>query len=124
MDQSKQELSTGTDSGNKDESQACCTPVSSPEADVLKSDVTILSALANETRYGALRVLADAENDICACDLAPPLDVTQSTISHALSQLHDVGLVERRKEGRWRYYWPTPFAEAILAVLEEREVYQ
>lgn len=124
MDQPKQELSTGTDSGNEDESQACCTPVSSPEADVLKSDVTILSALANETRYGALRVLADAEDDVCACDLAPPLDVTQSTISHALSQLHDVGLVERRKEGRWRYYRTTPFAEAILAVLEEREVHQ
>lgn len=99
--------------------EGCCTSVPDVSMEEIEADVAVLAALSNRTRYGALRVLAAADGEVCACDLAPPLDASQSAISHALSKLHDAGLVDRRKQGRWRYYRITPLAESVLAVFDE-----
>jgi len=45
--------------------------------------------------------------------------VSQGAVSQALSRLFSAGLVERRKEGRWRYYGATARAERLLGVLDE-----
>jgi DNA-binding transcriptional ArsR family regulator len=45
--------------------------------------------------------------------------VSDSAISHALSDLRDAGLVTRRKDGTWRYYEATDRAEALLAALDD-----
>jgi ArsR family transcriptional regulator len=99
---------------------ACCVP-DEVAFESVEQDTRVLSALANRTRYGVLRVLAGADSEVCACNLAPPLDVSQSTVSHALATLYDAGLVDRRKEGRWRYYRTTALADAVLAVFDEHE---
>jgi ArsR family transcriptional regulator len=83
------------------------------------ADVETLATLGNDTRYEALRLIADAEDDVCVCELEPSLGVSQSAVSQALSRLFSAGLVERRKEGRWRYYSATPRAERLLDVLDE-----
>ncbi|WP_240137413.1 ArsR/SmtB family transcription factor [Salinigranum salinum] len=85
----------------------------------LASDVQVLSALGNDTRYEALRLIADTEGDVCVCELEPALGVSQSAISQALSRLYAAGLVSRRKEGRWRYYAATPRATTLLNTLDE-----
>ncbi|WP_276299663.1 ArsR/SmtB family transcription factor [Halorussus lipolyticus] len=79
--------------------------------------VRVLSALASDTRYRIVRLLAEADDDLCVCELSPLLDVSDSAISHALSELTDAGLVARRKEGKWRYYRPTGKAERVLGAL-------
>ena len=84
-------------------------------------DVDALSALSNETRYLITRLLSAADDELCVCELTPLLDVSESAISHALSALVDAGMVERRKEGRWRYYRTTRRADALLAVLDGTE---
>ena len=89
-----------------------------PETDVA-ADVELLSALGNDTRYETLRLVAAAEEDICVCELEPALGVSQGAVSQALSRLFSAGLVDRRKEGRWRYYAATPRAERLLAVMDE-----
>jgi ArsR family transcriptional regulator len=99
----------------------CCLPDDTVSFEAVEQDVQILSALANRTRYGVLRVLAGVDGEVCACNLAPPLDVSQSTVSHALATLFDAGLVDRRKEGRWRYYRTTPLADDVLTVFDEHE---
>lgn len=106
------------------QTQACCTALPELSTDTLETEVEVLSALANATRYGAVRLLAAADGEVCACDLAPPLDVSQSAISHALSRLYDAGLVERRKQGRWRYYRTTPLAEAVIGAFDTQETRQ
>jgi ArsR family transcriptional regulator len=103
-----------------DTAAACCSSVEAA-FEAIEQDVHVLSALANRTRYGVLRVLAGADSEVCACNLAPPLDVSQSTVSHALATLYDAGLVDRRKEGRWRYYRTTALADAVLAVFDEHK---
>jgi ArsR family transcriptional regulator len=87
-------------------------------AETIDSDVARLSALGNETRYELLRLLADADGEVCACDLGPSLPVSQSAVSQALSRLHDAGLVDRRKSGRWRHYEATEAATTLLDALD------
>jgi ArsR family transcriptional regulator len=81
--------------------------------------VELLATLGNDTRYEALRRIAAAEDGVCVCDIEPALGVSQGAVSQALSRLFSAGLVERRKDGRWRYYSATPRAERLLAVLDE-----
>jgi ArsR family transcriptional regulator len=102
----------GTDDG-------CCSTVTHglTEHDV-EIDVQTFSALANDTRYEALRLLSAADGEVCACELVTPLDVSQSTTSRALSALHQAGLVDRRKEGRWRYYETTARAGKLLTAID------
>jgi ArsR family transcriptional regulator len=83
------------------------------------ADVHLLATLGNDTRYGALRRIARADDDgICVCDLEATLGVSQGAVSQALSRLADSGLVDRRTAGRWRYYTATDRAERLLAALE------
>lgn len=100
---------------------ACCSPVGHPLTEgELATDVQTLATLGNDTRYEALRLIASGDDDgICVCDLEPELGVSQGAVSQALSRLFSAGLVERRKEGRWRYYTATPRADRLLDVLEE-----
>lgn len=81
-------------------------------------DIRALKSLGNGTRYTIVRLLLAADRDLCVCELTPVIDVSDSAISHALSDLHDAGLVTRRKDGTWRYYGPTDRAERLVAALD------
>jgi DNA-binding transcriptional ArsR family regulator len=81
-------------------------------------DLVALKALANDTRYRIVRLLAAAEGELCVCEFDVLLDVSESATSHALSRLADAGLVSRRKDGRWRYYRATERAERLVEALE------
>ena len=97
-----------------------CTPAShSLSTHELLADVEVLSTLGSETRYETLRLVAAAEDDVCVCEIEPALDVTQGAVSQALARLSAAGLVNRRKDGRWRYYSATPVARHLLAALDE-----
>jgi len=102
----------------------CCSSVTQPlSEDELAADVQTLSTLGTDTRYEALRLIAGADEAVCVCELEPALGVSQGAVSQALSRLFSAGLVERRKEGRWRYYTATPRADRLLAILDEtREI--
>lgn len=81
----------------------------------------VFAVLGNETRYRLTRALATAEDDLCVCELESLVDVSQSAVSHALSDLVDAGLATRRKEGNWRYYDATALATALFEAAD-REV--
>lgn len=84
----------------------------------IEADVGTLSALANGTRYKIVRLLHEADSKLCVCELSPLLDVSDSAISQALSQLTDAGLIERHKEGKWRKYETTRRATALLVAID------
>ena len=83
------------------------------------ADLTALKTLGNDTRYHIVRLLTAADRELCVCEINPIVNVSDSAISHALSDLHDAGLVTRRKDGTWRYYETTDRAEALLTALDE-----
>ncbi len=59
-------------------------------------------ALGDETRVRALMALSKGE--LCLCQLIELLALAPSTVSKHMTQLQQVGLVRRRKEGRWHFY--------------------
>ncbi len=71
--------------------------------------------LADGTRLRLLSLIINKGSACAACDLVDVLDVSQPTVSHHLKVLHDVGLVERHKRGRWIYYEPCLDKLAILS---------
>jgi DNA-binding transcriptional ArsR family regulator len=59
-------------------------------------------ALSDPTRVRILSALTVGE--LCVCDLATTLGMTQSAISHQLRLLRQLRLVKRRKVGKIAYY--------------------
>ncbi|MFW6045927.1 MAG: ArsR/SmtB family transcription factor, partial [Natronomonas sp.] len=106
--------------GTQDTDSTSCGSVrhSLAERDVA-ADVQTLTTLGNATRYEALRLIAASDDDVCVWELEPELAVSQDAVSQALSRLFSSGLVERRKEGRWRYYTTTQVADHLLATLDD-----
>ncbi|PFG63025.1 transcriptional regulator, ArsR family [Thioclava sp. ES.031] len=69
--------------------------------------VTILSALAEPTRLGAMQLLHDG-GEHCACELMARLDVTQSRMSRHMGVLKAAGLVVDRRDAQWVRYRVNP----------------
>jgi ArsR family transcriptional regulator len=75
-------------------------------------------AVAEETRFRVVRLLADGER--CVCELQDELDSAQSRLSFHLKKLKEAGLVSDRREGRWVHYSLVPEAlEEMRAFLGE-----
>jgi len=62
----------------------------------------LLKALGDRTRLGLVLALRDQE--MCVCDLAAALGLSESAASHQLRRLRDVNLVRARREGQIVYY--------------------
>lgn len=78
----------------------------------------VLSALADPTRLGAMRLLWDG-GEHCACELIDRLGATQSRVSRHMQALARAGLVCARRDGPWVRYRIAPGLDAqIAAVLD------
>jgi len=62
----------------------------------------ITKALADENRIRVLLALRGGE--LCACQITELFGLAPSTMSKHMSILHQAGLVDSRKEGRWIYF--------------------
>jgi ArsR family transcriptional regulator len=78
------------------------TSASTSRASALPLPTSLFSAFADETRLRILNLLAAGE--LCVCDLCEVLEETQPKVSRHLATLRRVGLVEVRREGKWKYY--------------------
>lgn len=62
----------------------------------------IFQALSDPTRVRLISALLKTE--LCVCDIAAILGMTQSAVSHQLRILRDLHLVKARREGRIVFY--------------------
>ena len=80
--------------------------------------LTILSALAEPTRLGAMRLLEDGAEH-CVCELMTKLDTSQSRMSRHMKVLREAGLVMDRRDAQWVRYRRNPhLAPEFVAVVE------
>ncbi len=84
--------------------------------------LTVLSALAEPTRLGAIRLLHDGAEH-CVCELMRRLDATQSRMSRHMQALKQAGLVVDRRDAQWVRYrlnpdMPPEVRDVVAAVLE------
>ena len=75
-------------------------------------------AFADPTRLKILRALH--EEEMCVCDLAAFLGVSESAVSHQLRLLRQMALVANRREGPVLYYHLTDahVSQLVLVALE------
>ncbi len=64
--------------------------------------VLIYKALADPTRLKIAMALREGE--MCVCDLAALLGLSESAASHQIRRLKDLALVKSRREGQIVYY--------------------
>ena len=73
-----------------------------PEESVLYDLAELFKVFGDSTRIKILWALFESE--MCVCDIAYLLNMTQSAISHQLRVLKQAKLVKNRKEGKIVYY--------------------
>ena len=74
-----------------------------PDEDEICDLAELFKVFGDSTRMRILFALF--ESDICVCDLAEALQMTQSAISHQLRILKNAKLVSSRREGKSIFYF-------------------
>ena len=62
----------------------------------------IYKALGDQTRLKIVLALSDGE--MCVCDLASHLCLSESAVSHQLRRLRELSLIKNRRDGQILYY--------------------
>lgn len=91
----------------------------------MQFSLTLLSALAEPTRLGAVKLLWDGREH-CVCELVRVLGATQSRMSRHMAVLKQAGVVVDRRDAQWVRYRRNPdlpaehaaIIDAVLASLE------
>ena len=100
----------------------CCAPVAAgPLDDAAALEIALrLKALADPTRVKIMSCLySSLAGEEISGDLALVLLLSESTVSHHLSQLRRAGLIESDRRGMNVYHRPRPEAlSALCAVLD------
>ena len=73
-----------------------------PSEDILYDLADFFKVFADSTRIKILSVLL--MHEMCVCDLANTLGVSQSAISHQLRTLKQMDLVRSRRDGKTVFY--------------------
>ena len=73
-----------------------------PEDEILYDLAELFKLFGDSTRIKILYVLFESE--MCVCDIAQLLNMTQSAISHQLRALKQSKLVKYRREGKTVFY--------------------
>ena len=73
-----------------------------PDEDTLYDLSELFRIFGDSTRIRILYVLFEAE--MCVCDIAQLLGMTQSAISHQLRSLKNARLVKARRDGKTVFY--------------------
>lgn len=79
-----------------------CVKCRMPAEEITQDAAEFFKAFSDKTRLRILAALAVGE--LCVCDIADVLGMTQSAISHQLRFLKELRLVSNRKEGKTVYY--------------------
>ena len=72
------------------------------EEEILYDLADFFKVLGDSTRIRIICALFESE--LCVCDIASVLNMTQSSISHQLKTLKQARLVKSRREGKTMFY--------------------
>ena len=95
-----------------------------PDGDAIDEIATLFKIFGDSTRIRIMFVLF--KNEMCVCDIAESLGMTQSAISHQLRILKQSRLVKSRRAGKTVFYSLADshvkgiFYQAMEHILEKR----
>jgi len=99
----------------------CCAPVSAALDDAAALEIALrLKALADPVRIKLMSLLLTTEaGEVCTCDLAAAVGLSEATTSHHLGQLKKAGMVRPERRGMNVYYSAhTDALQALRGVLD------
>ncbi len=92
------------------------------DPDAAESSAGRARALSDPTRLTLACALAEAEEELCVCDLSWIAERSQNLVSHHVRTLRSHGLVRSRREGKMVMYSLTDAGrELISAVLDQKQ---
>jgi DNA-binding transcriptional ArsR family regulator len=68
----------------------------------MREVLQVAKALGDENRLRALIAVRDGE--LCLCQIIQVLGLSPATVSKHMDVLERAGLVQRRRQGKWRFY--------------------
>ncbi|OBQ56883.1 ArsR/SmtB family transcription factor [Halodesulfovibrio spirochaetisodalis] len=74
-------------------------------------------ALSDQNRLRIIVTLMEYD-ELCACQFTELLGIAGATVSRHLGVLHNAGLVQSRKDGRWIFYSLSNTAASCRPVLD------
>jgi ArsR family transcriptional regulator, arsenate/arsenite/antimonite-responsive transcriptional repressor len=95
----------------------CCSPVAAgPVDDHAALEIALrLKALADPVRVKLVSLLFSSDTgEVCSCDLAAAVELSESTVSRHLTQLRRAGMVESERRGMNVYHRPR--RDALVAL--------
>jgi len=103
--------------------EECCallepsTTLPGHEAQTLAS---MFRVLADPARLRLVSLIASQPgSEACVCNLTGPVGLSQPTVSHHLKLLHEAGILDRERRGKWVFYSIHPGAfEGVASVFQ------
>jgi ArsR family transcriptional regulator, arsenate/arsenite/antimonite-responsive transcriptional repressor len=95
----------------------CCPPVLEDPLDQSEADrlARAFRVIADPARLRLLGLIAGyPDHEACVCHLTEPLGLSQPTVSHHLKVLHEAGILDRERRGKWVYYRLVPGTLRLL----------
>ncbi len=71
---------------------------------IMEKYVDLYKALSDKMRIRIMRVLCQANQELCVCEIMDSLNESQYNVSRHLKILKNSGLIQERKQGRWVFY--------------------
>ena len=89
----------------------------------MNDTLRVAKALADSSRMRVLAVLMQ-HDELCVCQITALMNLATATASRHMSILHEAGLVQSRKQGRWVHYrlsesFPSSLREWLTEALSE-----
>lgn len=91
--------------------------------DRLEAITTVVKAAGSDTRMRILYLLWNG-GELCVCDLADILQLSQPAISQQLRKLRESGLADTRRDGQTIYHRLSsnhPFARMLARLFQEKK---
>ncbi|PMB20904.1 ArsR/SmtB family transcription factor [Fischerella thermalis] len=96
---------------------SCCSPLLTGRLtpDEAMHLASIFRILGEPVRLQMLNLIAAQPNqEVCACELASPLGISQPTVSHHLKVMYEAGLLAKERRGNLIYYRILPEKLTVL----------
>lgn len=77
----------------------------------------LFKAFSDPNRLRILLLLE--EKSLCVCEITAILELATSTVSNHLSILHEAGLIQQERDGKWVNYYIHPKAECDKQLINE-----
>lgn len=85
-----------------------------------------LKSLGDVTRLKIIRLLCEAGEELCVCEIMDAIEDSHSNVSRHLKIMRAAGLVKEKKEGRWAYFSladpDSPFHRNLLQAVRNMPV--